>query len=57
MTQPSIGCVQLNSQFDIEANRAIIEKAIADASRQQVSLLVLPENACRMGGQKQLAER
>ena len=57
MTQPNIGCVQLNSQFDIEANRAIIEKAIADASRQQVSLLVLPENACRMGGQKQLAER
>ena len=57
MTQPNIGCVQLNSQFDIEANRATIEKAIADASRQQVSLLVLPENACRMGGQKQLAER
>ena len=57
MTQLNIGCVQLNSQFDIEANMATIEKAVTAASQQQVSLVVLPENACRMGGQKQLAER
>lgn len=57
MTQPNIGCVQLNSQFDIEANIASIEKSILAASQKQVSLLVLPENACRMGGQRQLAER
>lgn len=57
MTQLNIGCVQLNSQFDIEANMATIKKAVSAASQQQVSLLVLPENACRMGGQKQLAER
>lgn len=57
MTQLNIGCVQLNSQFDIEANMATIEKAVSAASQQQVSLVVLPENACRMGGQKQLAER
>lgn len=57
MTQLNIGCVQLNSQFDIEANMTTIEKAVTAASQQQVSLLVLPENACRMGGQKQLSER
>ena len=57
MTQLNIGCVQLNSQFDIEANMATIEKSIIAASQQQASLVVLPENACRMGGQKQLSER
>ncbi|WP_296403350.1 nitrilase-related carbon-nitrogen hydrolase [Psychrobacter sp.] len=57
MIQLNIGCVQLNSQFDIEANRATIEKSIHAAQQQQIHLLVLPENACRMGGQKQLSER
>ena len=57
MIQLNIGCVQLNSQFDIDANIATIEKSIIAASQQQASLVVLPENACRMGGQKQLSER
>ena len=57
MTHPTIGCVQLNSQFDIEANIRTIEKAVIAANQQQVDILVLPENACRMGGQKQLSQR
>ncbi|PNK60402.1 nitrilase-related carbon-nitrogen hydrolase [Psychrobacter sp. FDAARGOS_221] len=57
MTLATIGCVQLNSQYDIDANLATIERAVEQAKRQGVHLLVLPENACRMGGQHQLAER
>lgn len=54
---PIIGCVQLSSQFDIETNLANIQRAVIAAKQQDVHLLVLPENACRMGGQQQLAER
>ncbi|WP_019673876.1 nitrilase-related carbon-nitrogen hydrolase [Psychrobacter lutiphocae] len=57
MTLATIGCVQLNSQYDIDANLASIAHAAGQAKHQGIHLLVLPENACRMGGQQELSER
>ncbi len=57
LTKPIIGCVQLNSQSDIDANLTTIETSIQAAAKLGVHLLVLPENACRMGNQHELSER
>lgn len=57
MNQPIIGCVQLNSQKVIDDNLSIISNATKKAELESVHLLVLPENACKMGGQKELGER
>lgn len=55
-TLPTIGCVQLNSQFDIDDNLATIEHAVKAAKDVGVHMLVLPENACRMGRQIELSQ-
>lgn len=57
MTTITIASIQLNSQTDIDANLHIISTAITDAVTQGARLIVLPENACVMGRQSQLAER
>lgn len=57
MTMTHIGCVQLNSQTNIEKNKHIIAEAVADAASCDVNLLVLPENACGMGNQRQISEQ
>lgn len=55
--QPKIACVQMNSQSDIERNLHHIEQALADAKQQGAHLVVLPENALRMGNQFELAQQ
>ncbi len=57
MTTITIASIQLNSQTDIDANLHIISTAITDAATQGARLIVLPENACVMGRQSQLADR
>lgn len=57
MTLPIIGSVQLNSQLDIDDNLTAIKSSITAAQAVGTHLLVLPENACRMGGQLELSER
>ncbi|OOR92799.1 carbon-nitrogen hydrolase [Moraxella caviae] len=52
-----IASIQLNSQTDIEQNLTIIEKAINHAANEGARLVVLPENACLMGRQSELAAR
>ena len=54
---PTIACVQLNSQLDIDCNLQHIEQAIATAARQGADMIVLPENALSMGNQFALAEQ
>lgn len=53
----NIASIQLNSQTDINHNLNIIGRAVADAANQGAKLVVLPENACVMGRQGELAAR
>lgn len=53
----NIASIQLNSQTDINHNLNIIGRAVADAANQGAKLVVLPENACVMGRQSELAAR
>ncbi|UTO06038.1 carbon-nitrogen hydrolase family protein [Moraxella sp. FZLJ2107] len=57
MNTLKIASIQLNSQTDIDANLAIIASAVRDAAAHGARLIVLPENACVMGRQKDLAAR
>lgn len=57
MSLPIIGNIQLNSQFNIDDNLTTIEHSIKAAKAAGVHILVLPENACRMGGQTELSHR
>lgn len=52
-----IATIQLNSQTDIDANLGIINNAISEAAACDAKFIVLPENACVMGRQSQLATR
>lgn len=61
-TQPTqsnclVASIQLNSQNNLDSNQAIIKRAIAQASQQGARLIVLPENACYMGKQADIAQR
>lgn len=53
----NIASIQLNSQTNIDHNLNIISRAVADAASQGAKLVVLPENACVMGRQGELAAR
>ncbi len=57
MTTIRIASIQLNSQTDIDTNLNIITHAIGDAVTHGARLIVLPENACVMGRQNELADR
>lgn len=57
MENPIITAVQMNSQQNIEQNLSIATQAVIAAKQQGASLVVLPENVCSMGKQKQTAER
>lgn len=57
MENPIITAVQMNSQQNIDENFSIASRAVVDAKQQGASLVVLPENVCSMGKQKQTAER
>lgn len=52
-----LAAIQLNSQTNIDNNLAIITHAVADAAKQGAKIVVLPENACVMGRQHELAQR
>lgn len=52
-----VASIQLNSQNDLQNNLAIIDTAIKSASTQGAKLIVLPENACYMGKQANIAQR
>ena len=54
---PKIANIQLNSQDNINNNLIIITKAVQTATKQGADLVVLPENACMMGVQHELAGR
>lgn len=54
---PRIASIQLNSQAVLENNLAIIDNAIKSASQNGAKLIVLPENACYMGKQADIAHR
>ncbi|WP_066805150.1 nitrilase-related carbon-nitrogen hydrolase [Moraxella oblonga] len=54
---PKIANIQLNSQDNIDKNLAIIERSVHTARAGGADLAVLPENACVMGSQKELAKR
>lgn len=54
---PKIANIQLNSQDNIDNNLAIIKKAVSVAKQNGADLAVLPENACVMGSQRELASR
>lgn len=51
----TIASVQLNSQNKLKDNLAIIKTAIKTASERGANLVVLPENACYMGRQSDIA--
>lgn len=50
-----IASIQLNSQAHLEDNLAVIAQAVADATQCGADLVVLPENACLMGHQADIA--
>lgn len=50
-----IASIALNSQDNITDNLIKIDAAVASAAKQGAKLIVLPENACLMGNQHQLA--
>lgn len=52
-----IAAIQLNSQQDIAQNLETIAASIAAASNDGAALVVLPENTCSMGRQRETAER
>lgn len=52
-----IASIQLNSQNVLDDNLAIIKTAIQTAKDNGVELVVLPENACLMGRQADIAKR
>ncbi|OAU99507.1 MULTISPECIES: carbon-nitrogen hydrolase family protein [Moraxella] len=52
-----IATIQLNSQTDIDANLDIINNAISEAAHHGAKFITLPENACVMGRQTELADR
>ena len=54
---PKIANIQLNSQDNIDNNLIIIQKSVHAAKHGGADLVVLPENACIMGPQGQLANR
>lgn len=54
---PKIANIQLNSQDNIDQNLDIIKTAVQTAVYEGASLIVLPENACMMGSQTELASR
>lgn len=54
---PKIANIQLSSQDDIDKNLALIERSVHTAKAGGADLVVLPENACVMGSQKELAKR
>lgn len=47
--------VQLSSQNNLQANLSTIAQAVSDAAAQGANVVVLPENACFMGKQAQIA--
>ncbi len=53
----TLASIQLNSQDNLDNNLAIIDKAVKTASEQGSKLIVLPENACYMGKQANIAHR
>lgn len=57
MSTLKIANIQLNSQDDIDANLNIIQNAVSIATQNGAKLVVLPENACMMGSQHELAKR
>lgn len=52
-----IASIQLNSQDNLDNNLAIIDNAVKSASQNGARLIVLPENACYMGKQANIAHR
>lgn len=52
-----IASIQLNSQNVLDDNLAIITTAVQTAKQHGADLVVLPENACLMGRQADIAER
>lgn len=52
-----VASIQLGSQTDIDANLNTIRTAVTDAARHGAKLVILPENACVMGRQHELAGR
>ncbi|MDO4895953.1 MAG: nitrilase-related carbon-nitrogen hydrolase [Moraxella sp.] len=54
---PRIANIQLNSQDNIDHNLIIIRHAVMTAKDNGADLVVLPENACVMGSQHELAGR
>ncbi|MDO5768566.1 MAG: nitrilase-related carbon-nitrogen hydrolase [Psychrobacter sp.] len=52
-----VAAIQLNSQQDIDANLVAISAAVAEASAKGAKLIVLPENTCSMGQQRETAQR
>ena len=54
---PTIACVQMNSQLDIDSNLQQVQQAITTAKTQGADMVVLPENALSMGNQSALAEQ
>ncbi|OOR85356.1 carbon-nitrogen hydrolase family protein [Moraxella canis] len=52
-----IASIQLNSQTDIDANLSTINDAVSEAARHGAKFITLPENACVMGRQTELADR
>ncbi|MDO4450291.1 MAG: nitrilase-related carbon-nitrogen hydrolase [Moraxella sp.] len=54
---PKIANIQLNSQDNIDQNLDIIKTAVQTAVHEGAGLIVLPENACMMGSQTELASR
>ncbi|UXZ05438.1 carbon-nitrogen hydrolase family protein [Moraxella nasicaprae] len=52
-----IASIQLCSQTNIDQNLAIISQAVQEAAKHGAKFIVLPENACVMGRQGELAQR
>ncbi|WP_114800340.1 carbon-nitrogen hydrolase family protein [Moraxella canis] len=52
-----IASIQLNSQTDIDANLSTINDAVSEAAHHGAKFITLPENACVMGRQTELADR
>lgn len=52
-----VASIQLNSQDNLDNNLAIITQAVKTARHQGADLVVLPENACYMGKQANIAHR
>lgn len=52
-----VAAIQLNSQNNLDANLEVIDIAISRASAMGAGLVVLPENACYMGRQSDIAPR